>query len=38
MKLYKSIFLNNLSVIFVNKTLSNQLEDVGAYRLFKSLS
>jgi len=38
MKLYKSVFLNNLSIIFLNKLHQNKLEDVGVYKLFKSLS
>ena len=37
-KLYKSVFLNSLSIIFKIQFYRNKLEDVGSYRLFKSSS
>ena len=37
MKLYKSKFLNNLYIIFLNIIYENNLWDIGTYKLFKSL-
>ena len=38
LKLYKSKFLNSLSIILKLPIYRNKLEDVGIYKLFKSLS